>query len=60
MRNLSVVLVDEIDDDFDHRIFLFGTAFGNHKDKGHEGVVGDAFAAVLVVEDAVAIEKTQE
>ena len=54
-KEKSVVLVDEVDNDFDHCVFLFGAAFGDHQGKGYEGVVGDAFGAVFVVEYAISI-----
>lgn len=28
---VSIVLVDKIDDDFDHCVLFFGAAFGNHQ-----------------------------
>lgn len=46
MRNFSVVLIYEVDDDFYHCIFLFCAAFGNYEGKVREGVVGNALVAV--------------
>lgn len=37
-----VVLVNKIDDDFDHCVLFLGTAFGNHEGEGCKGVAGDA------------------
>lgn len=45
-NNYLVILVDKVDDDFDHGVFFFGAAFGNHEGKGNEGVVGNAFVAI--------------
>ena len=55
-----VVFVDEVDHNFDHHVFLFGAALGNHQGQSNEGVVGNTFGAVGVVEDAVIVEKPQE
>lgn len=55
-----VILVDEVDNDFDHCVFFFGSAFGNHQSEGDEGVVGDALGAILIIKDAVAIEEPEE
>ena len=52
-----VVLVDEVDNDFDHRVLFFGAAFGDHEGKGDEGVVSDALGAVLIIKYPVAVEK---
>ena len=51
----SVVLVDEVDDDFDHDVFFFSPAFGNHEGEGDERVVCDAFVSVRSIENAVAV-----
>ena len=56
----SIVLVDEVDDDFYHCVLFLSAAFCYHKGKGDEGVVGNALGAVFVVENAVAVEKPQE
>lgn len=48
-----VVFVDEVDDDFDHGVFFFGAAFGDHQGEGNEGIVGDALCAVLIIKDSV-------
>ncbi len=53
----SIILVDEVDYDFDHRVFFFSTALGYHQRQGYKSVICYAFSAILVVEDAVAIEK---
>ena len=58
--NSLIVFVDEVDDDFDHCVLFFGAAFGDHQGEGHEGVVGDALGAVLIVKDAVAVEEPQK
>ena len=55
-----IVLVDEVDNDFNHCVLFLGTAFGYHQGEGDEGVVGDAFGAILIVENAVAVEEPQE
>ena len=34
-KNLSVILVDEIDDDFYHCVLFFGAAFGYHEGEGY-------------------------
>ena len=56
----SIVLVDEVDDDFNHGILFLGATFGNHQGEGNECVVGNALGAVSVIENAVAVEKPQE
>lgn len=53
----SIILVDEVDYDFDHRVFFFSTALGYHQRQGYKCIICYAFSAILVVEDAVAIEK---
>lgn len=60
MKAILIVLVDKVDDDFDHCVLFFGAAFGNHEGEGYEGVVGDALGAVFIVKDAVAVEEPQE
>lgn len=54
---ISVILIDEVDDDFDHCVFFFGATFGDHQGEGDKGVVGDALGTVLIIKDAVAIEE---
>lgn len=60
MKAILIVLVDEVDDDFDHCVLFLGAAFGDHKGEGNKGVVGDALGAVLIIKDAVAIEEPEE
>lgn len=60
MKAILIVLVDEVDDDFDHGVFFFGAAFSYHEGEGDEGVVGDALGAVLIIKDAVTVEEPQE
>lgn len=60
MKAILIVLVDKIDDDFDHCVLFFGTAFGNHQGEGDEGIVGDALGAILIIKDAVTVKKPQE
>ena len=61
MYDISLIfLINKIDDDFDHCVFFFGAAFGDHEGEGNEGVVGDALGSVLIIKDAVAIEEPQE
>jgi len=57
---VSVILIDEVDDDFDHCVLFFGTAFGNHQGEGDEGVVGDPLGAIHIIKDAIAVEEPQE
>ena len=57
---ILVVLVDKVDDDFDHCVLFFGAAFGNHESEGDEGVVRDTLGAVLIIKDTVAVEEPQE
>lgn len=45
----SVVLVDEVDDDFEHSVFFFGAAFSDHKGQGDKGIVSDALGAVFII-----------
>ena len=60
MDKASVLLVDEVDDDFNHCVLFLSAAFCYHKGKGDEGVVGNALCAVFVVENAIAVEEPQE
>lgn len=55
-----IILVNEVDDDFDHGVFFFGATFGNHQGEGDEGVVGNTLGAVLIIKDAVAVKEPQE
>ena len=43
-----VVLVDKVDDDFDHGVLFFGATFGNHEGEGDKGVVGDTLWICLL------------
>lgn len=52
-----VVFVDKVDDDFNHGILFFRAAFGDHEGKSDKGVFGDTLGAVLIIKDAVAVEK---
>lgn len=56
-KEKSVVLVDEVDDNLDHRVFFLSAAFGYHQGHGYKGVICNTLGAVFVVEYAVAIEK---
>ena len=38
----SVLLVDKIDDNFYHYVFLFCLAFGNHQCDSYKGIIGYA------------------
>lgn len=60
MDKTSVVLIDQVDDDFNHRVLFFGAAFGNHESERDKGVIGDTLGAVLIIKDAIAVEKPQE
>lgn len=60
MKAILIILVDQVNDNFDHGVLFFGTAFGNHQGEGDKGVVGDALGAVLIIKDAVAIEEPQK
>lgn len=51
----SVVLVDEIDDYFDHRIFLLGAAFGYHQSKSDKCIISDTLCAIFIVEYAISV-----
>jgi hypothetical protein len=55
-----VAPVDQVDDDLDNGLFLFGTALRNQKCECHQGVVGEALGAVGAVEDSVVCEKVDE
>lgn len=57
MKAILIVLVDKVDDDFDHCVLFFGAAFGDHEGEGDEGVVGDALGTVLIIKDAIAVEE---
>lgn len=57
---ISVVLVDEVDNDFDHGVFFFGAAFGDHQSEGYKCIVGDTLGTVLIIKYAIAVEKPQE
>lgn len=43
---LLVIFVDEADDDFDHGVFFFSAAFGDHEGEGDKGVDGDALGII--------------
>ena len=60
MKAILIVLVDKVDDDFDHGVLFLGSAFGDHQGEGDEGVVGNALGAVLIIKDAITVEKPQE
>lgn len=45
----SVVLVNEVDDDFYHGVLFLGAAFCYHQSEGHKSVVGYALSAVFSV-----------
>lgn len=51
---ILVVLINKVDDDFDHCVFFFGAAFGDHQGEGDKGIVGNTLGAVLIIKDAIA------
>lgn len=55
-----VVLVDKIDNDFNHHVFFFSPAFGNHESEGDERVICDALVSVRGIENAIAVHKPKE
>ena len=57
---LSIVFVDQVYYHFHHDILFLCSAFGYHEREGDEGAVGDAFGAILTVEDAVVVHKPKE
>ncbi len=44
--NISVIFVNKIDDDFDHCVFFFGTAFGDHEGEGDKGIIDTALGII--------------
>ncbi len=57
LKRTVIILIDEVDDDFYHRILFFCTALSDHKCQGYEGVVGDTFCAIFIEKYAVTIWK---
>lgn len=57
---VSVILIDEVDDDFDHCVLFLSAAFGNHEGEGDKGIIGDALGAVLIIKNTIAVEKPEE
>lgn len=55
--NVSVILVDQVDDYFDHCVFFFGATFGNHSSESDEGGVRDALGAVFIIKYPIVVEK---
>ncbi len=55
-----VVLINQVYDNLLHRIFLFRPALGDHQGQGNQGIVGNTLRPVLIVKNAVAVEKPQE
>ena len=51
---------DEVKEDVDKDFLVGGSAFGDHQGHGDEGIVGDALAAIVAVEDVVLFEEPQE
>ena len=47
-----IPLIDQTDDNLDHRVHLVGVAFGDHQSKRYERSIQDAFRPVRAVEDA--------
>lgn len=60
MKAILIILIDQVNDDFDHCVLFFGATFGNHQGEGDEGIVGDALGANLIIKDAVTVKKPQE
>jgi len=52
---LSIVFVDQVHYNLYHDILFLCSAFGYHERKGDECAVGDAFGAILTVENAVVV-----
>lgn len=55
-----IILVYEVNDDFDHGVLFFGAAFGDHQSEGNEGVIGNSLGTVFIIKDTITIEEPQE
>ena len=57
---LIIVLVNQVDHYFHHDILFLRTALGYHQCKSHKGVVGNAFAPIRIIKNAIAGHKPQK
>ena len=57
---LLIFLVDGINHNFHHDIFLFRSAFGYHQCQSNEGIVCYTLSSVCGIQDAVLLHEPQE
>lgn len=57
---LFVRPIDQVDNHFNNGLFLFRFAFGDQQSQGNQGIVGQAFAAVFAVKDAIGAQEVDE
>ena len=53
-------MIDKIDNDFDHHVFLFGAALGDHQGQCDQCIIADPFRTVGVVKNTVLFHKPKE
>ena len=56
----AVLPVDHSHNDLDDGVLLLGPALGDEEGQGYQGVVGQPFAAVVTIEDAVSAKEIDE
>ena len=54
---LRIIAIDQIDDDFHHRVFFLGFALGNQQRKRNQGIIGDALFSIGVEQIIMARQK---
>ena len=59
-RQSLITLIDQINDNLDDGLLLFGAAFGDEQGERHQGVVGKTFGAIGAVEDLIVRHKIDE
>ena len=52
--------VDQIDDQFDHRLLVHRFALGDHQRDGHQSIVGNPLRSIFTVKRFVAGQKSDE
>ena len=60
IANRSILLINQINNQFDHQILLLRPAFGDEQRERHERTVCQPFAAIGRVEDTVPVKKPEE
>ncbi|MDP2862367.1 MAG: hypothetical protein Q8N95_06210 [Desulfobacterales bacterium] len=55
-----IIPVDQVHDDLDDDLFVFGTAFRNHESQCHKSIVAYSLMAIIGIKNITGIQKPDE